>query len=158
MNLTAYLKSNKAEHEFVEKASTHHADEAARATGISLENIAKTIVFVGEGQSLVVGVVLGMQMVSRHKLEGCSGIRKLHVAPDADAEKATGYPTGGIPPVGHRRKLPVYIDPAVNNLEWIWCGGGTRTRLVRLKVADIKRLSAGRICDIAIADGQEPHS
>ena len=150
MNLTAYLKSNKAEFEFVEKATTHHASEASRASGIPLEQIAKTIVFADDGGRLIVGVVLGANMVSRHKLETCSGRRKLEVAADSVAEKATGFPTGGIPPVGHHRPLPVYVDEQVTRLEHVWCGGGTRTRLVRLRVADVLRLSKAQVCDIAV--------
>lgn len=150
MNLTAYLKANGAEHEFVEKATTHHATEAARASGIPLEQIAKTIVFADDAGSLVVGVVPGACMISRHKLETCSGHRKLEVAADAVAEKATGFPTGGIPPVGHRRPLPVYVDEQVARMEHVWCGGGTRTRLVRLNVADVLRLAHAQVCDIAV--------
>ncbi|NLE94818.1 MAG: YbaK/EbsC family protein [Dehalococcoidia bacterium] len=149
MNLTAYLKANHADHEFVEKETTHHAEDAARASGIPLETIAKTIVFEGDAGALVVGVVLGTQMVSRHKLETCSGVRKLQVASDSVAEKATGFPTGGIPPIGHRRRLKVYVDRHVAEQERIWCGGGTRTRLVHLSVSDILRLSGGEVCDIA---------
>ena len=113
MNLAAYLKANKAQHEFIEKSATHHADEASRASGIPIANIAKTIVFIDPEEHPVIGVVRGDRMVSRHKLEACSGLHKLRIAPDEYAEKVTGYPTGGIPPVGHRRRLPVYIDPVV---------------------------------------------
>lgn len=150
MNLTAYLKANRAEFQFVEKATTHHASDASRASGIPLDQIAKTIVFADDEGGLVVGVVLGAHMVSRHKLAACAGCRRLETATDAVAEKATGYPTGGIPPVGHRRRLPVYIDTRVEKLDEVWCGGGARTRLVRLKVADIRRLADARVCDIAI--------
>jgi prolyl-tRNA editing enzyme YbaK/EbsC (Cys-tRNA(Pro) deacylase) len=90
--------------------------------------------------------------VSRHKLESCSGLRKLQIATDSVAENATGFPTGGIPPVGHRKPLKVYVDSHVAGLDYVWCGGGTRTRLVRLHVADILRLSAAEVCDIATAD------
>jgi Cys-tRNA(Pro)/Cys-tRNA(Cys) deacylase len=150
MNLTAYLKANGAEFEFVEKATTHHASEASRASGIPLDQIAKTIVFADDTGSLVVAVVSGSHMVSRHKLETCSGRRKLDVAADAVAEKATGFPTGGIPPVGHRRQLPVYLDSQVARMDHVWCGGGTRTRLVRLRTADVLRLARAQVCDIAI--------
>ena len=150
MNLTAYLKTNGAEFEFLEKATTHHASEASQASGIPLEQIAKTIVFAGSDGQLIVAVLLGSHMVGRHKLETCSGVRKIEVAADSVAERATGFPTGGIPPVGHRRRLPVYVDEVVGAMEQVWCGGGARTRLVRLRVADIVRLSGARVCDIAI--------
>ena len=151
MNLTAYLKANKAEFEFIEKSTTHHASEAAEASGLRLSDIGKTIVFLSDDQRLVVGVVRGDHMVSKHKLAAAAGVRRLETAPDVIAEKATGFPTGGIPPVGHRRRLDVYIDSHVASMTHIWCGGGVRTRLVRLKPADILRLSGGTVSDIAVA-------
>jgi Cys-tRNA(Pro)/Cys-tRNA(Cys) deacylase len=150
VNLTAYLKANGAAFEVLEKATTHHASDASRASGIPIEEIAKTIVFAGDRGQLIVAVLQGNHMVSRHKLETCSGLRKIDVAADEVAEKASGFPTGGIPPVGHRRPLPVYLDERVSQLDYVWCGGGARTRLVRLSVADILRLSKAQICDIAI--------
>ncbi len=150
MNLAAYLKANKAPHEFIEKSATHHADEASRASGIPITQIAKTIVFVDPSEKAVIGIVRGDMMVSRHKLEHCSGLHKLRIAPDALAEKITGYPTGGIPPVGHRRQVPVLLDAQLADINEIWCGGGTRTRLVKLKTADIVRLASATTCDIAV--------
>jgi Cys-tRNA(Pro) deacylase len=152
MNLAAYLKANKAPHEFIEKSATHHAGEASRASGIPIANIAKTIVFIDPEEHPVIGVVRGDRMVSRHKLEACSGLHKLRIAPDEYAEKTTGYPTGGIPPVGHRRRLPVYIDLEVAGMADVWCGGGTRTRLVHLQTSDITRLAGARACDISVRE------
>jgi Cys-tRNA(Pro) deacylase len=152
VNLTAYLKANKAEFEFIEKATTHHAVDASRESGIPLDRIVKTIVFVDSEEKPLVAVVRADCMVSRHKLELCSGTRKLQIASDAAAERATGFPTGGIPPVGHRKRLPVYVDNRVLELDAVWCGGGTRTRLVHLTTADIIRLSGAEACDIAIMD------
>ena len=149
MNLTAYLKANKAQFEFIEKATTHHAADASRESGIPLNNIVKTIVFTDSEDRPVVGVVRADCKVSRHKLEACSGLRKLQIASDEAAEKATGFPTGGIPPVAHRKRLPVYVDSRVAQMDAVWCGGGTRTRLVHLATADLLRLSGGLVADIA---------
>ncbi|HHE41617.1 MAG TPA: YbaK/EbsC family protein [Dehalococcoidia bacterium] len=150
MNLAAYLKANSARHQFIEKPTTHHADEASRASGIPITNIAKTIVFVDPEERPVIAVVRGDRMVSRHKLEACSGMHKLRIASDTLAEKVTGYPTGGIPPVGHRRRSPVFLDTEIASLGTVWCGGGTRTRLVNLATADIVRLAGATTCDISV--------
>ena len=81
----------------------------------------------------------------------CSpGSPATRLASDDVAEAATGYPTGGIPPVGHKKKLPVFLDKGVVSQEFVWCGGGARTKLVRLKTEDIVRLSEAAICDISI--------
>jgi len=134
----------------MEKASTHRAPEASAASGIPLDRIIKTLVFVDQDSRPLIAIVRADCSVSRHKLESCSDSKSVKIASDEIAEKATGYPTGGIPPVGHRKKLPVYLDKQVLDNDYVWCGGGTRTRLVKLKTQDIVSLAAPQICDVSI--------
>ena len=150
MNLIAFLRQNKVEFESMEKASTHRAPEASAASGIPLDRIIKTLVFVDQDSRPLIAIVRADCSVSRHKLESCSDSKSVKIASDEIAEKATGYPTGGIPPVGHRKKLPVYLDKQVLANDYVWCGGGTRTRLVKLKTQDIVSLAAPQICDVSI--------
>jgi len=149
VNLTAFLRQNKIEFEFLEKESTHHASEASRATEIPLDKIVKTLVFVNQDSKPLIAIVRADCNVSRHKLEACAQSKSIRLASDEVAEKVTGYPTGGIPPVGHRKRLSVYLDQRVLNSEYAWCGGGARTRLIKLRVQDIIRLVAPQIGDIA---------
>jgi len=145
----AFLRQSKIEFEFLEKRSTHHALEASKAANVPLDQIVKTLVFVNQDSKPLVVIVRADCSVSRHKLESCSHSKSVKIASDEIAEKVTGYPTGGIPPVGHRKRLPVYLDQQVLNNEYVWCGGGTRIRLVKLKIQDITRLVAPQICDIS---------
>jgi Cys-tRNA(Pro) deacylase len=149
-NLTGFLVASKVEFEFLEKKVTHHVHEASLASGISTSELVKTIVFLNQDSRPLIAVVLGDQNVSRHKLQELSKSKDVRVAPDEIAESMTGYPTGGIPPVGHRRRIPVYIDNRVMARQHVWAGGGCRTKLVKLKTADIARLSNATIEDIVI--------
>jgi Cys-tRNA(Pro) deacylase len=149
MNLAAFLVSSKVEFEFMEKRATHHAAEAAEASGVPLSEIVKSIVFVDQDARPLLAVVLADVDVSRHKLERCSGSKSVRLASDVAAKAATGYPTGGIPPVGHKKRIPVYIDQMVMQCDYVWCGGGARSKLVKLKSSDIARLTAARICDLS---------
>jgi len=106
MNLTVFLHQNQIEFEFLEKRSTHHATEASRATDIPLDRIMKTLVFVNQDSKPLIAIVRADCNVSRHKLESCSHSKSVELASDETAEKVTGYPTGGIPPVGHKQKCP----------------------------------------------------
>ena len=148
MNLAAFLVSNKVEFEFMEKRATHHAAEAAEASGVPLSEIVKSIVFVDQDARPLLAVVLADTDVSRHKLERCSSSKSVRLASDV-AKAATGYPTGGIPPVGHKKKIPVYVDSRVMRRDYVWCGGGARSKLVKLKTADIARLTAATVGDLS---------
>ena len=149
MNLAAFLVSNKLEFEFMEKRATHHAAEAAEASGVPLSGIVKSLVFVDQDARPLLAVVLADVDVSRHKLERCSSSKSVRLASNVVAKAATGYPTGGIPPVGHKKKIPVYIDERVMRRDYVWCGGGARSKLVKLKTADIARLTAATVGDLA---------
>ena len=149
MNLVAFLRRNNIDFEFIEKRSTHHASEASQATDIPLSKIIKTLVFVDQDLKPLVAIVRADCTVSRHKLEACSGSRSVRIASNELAERVTGYPTGGIPPVGHKKKSSVYVDNQVLENDYIWCGGGSRTKLIRLKVSEIIRLLSPQLCDIS---------
>ena len=77
MNLTAFLVGNRIEFEFLKKKTTHHAAEAAEASGMSLNEIVKSIVFVDQDARPLLAVVLADTDVSRHKLERCSGSKSV---------------------------------------------------------------------------------
>lgn len=150
MNLTAFLIRNKVYFDFLEKKPTQHALQASQVSGVPLSEIIKTIVFVDQEAKPMIAVVQGDRNVSRHKLEHCSNSKSVRLASDDAAKAATGYPPGGIPPVGHKKKLPVFLDEGVMGHEYVWCGGGARSKLVRLKTEDIVKLSAATVCDISI--------
>jgi Cys-tRNA(Pro) deacylase len=149
MNLMAFLRQNKIDFQSIEKNPTHHASDASEVTNIPLNEIIKTLVFVDQHSKPLIAIIRADCKVSRHKLESCSGSTSVRIAANEFAEKVTGYPTGGIPPVGHKKKLPVYIDSLVLVSEDIWCGGGARTRLVKLKTEDVMRLMSPKVCDIS---------
>jgi len=149
MNLTAFLVSNKVYFEFLKKRTTHHAHEASQASGVMLSEIVKTIVFIDQDARPLIAVTSGDRDISRHKLEHCSNSKSVRLAADKIAEAATGYPTGGIPPVGHKKKLPVFLDKGLLGHEYVWCGGGARSKLVKLRTEDIVRLTAATIADLS---------
>ena len=158
MNLKGFLVKKGIPFEFLEKKSTHHAREASMHSNIPLDHIVKTIVFADKEERPVIAIVRADFDVSRHALEHASGRSSLRLAVHELAEKITGYPTGGIPPVGHKKPLPVYLDSTVAALEYVWAGGGCRTKLVKLKVSDIIGLTSPKICDISIKAAEEEAS
>lgn len=149
-DLKGFLAANNLHYEFLEKQETHHAVQASAATGLPLNEIVKTLVFLDEEEKPLIAIVLADSDVSRHKLQEAAGVKKAYIAPPKDAEHYTGFPTGGIPPVGHRHKMPVFVDSRVAEIPQIWAGGGTRAKLVRLNVADIIRINNAKVAGISM--------
>jgi len=149
-NLKAFLIRNHVACEFLSKKVTKHAVEASRVTGIPLKSFAKTLVFVNEFDKPFVAVLRADLQVNRHLLQKVTGFKSVKTAPVEVAERASGFPTGGVPPIGHKRKMPTFIDRGIVRRKTVWCGGGSRSKLVRLQVSDVLRLSGGKVASFSV--------
>ena len=158
MNLKAYLIRAKIDFEFFEKQETHTAEAAAKALGVSLDRIIKSIVFVDENNSPLLAIVRGDQNVSRKKLQQALNVKKAKIASQKAAEHITGYPTGGIPPIGHKNVLKTVIDPLVLENTFMWAGGGTRKKMVKLRTSDILQQSKAQVSEISVKHDDRDYS
>jgi Cys-tRNA(Pro) deacylase len=121
---------------------------AAAAMGCDEERIFKSILFQGEGGACAMAIACGRWRVDARRLAELTGIARLRLAPPDVVLAVTGYPAGGTPPVGHRERFPVVVDRRVSDQEWGWAGGGREELLVRIRPADILRLTQARVGDV----------
>ena len=75
------------------------------------DRVFKTLVADVDGQ-LTVAVVPVSGTLDLKALAAAAGGKKAAMADPAQAERASGYVTGGIAPIGLRRPLPVVVDEA----------------------------------------------
>ena len=102
---------------------TYRVDQRAHSNGA--QRVFKTLVTQLDGQ-LVVAVVPVSAQLDLRALAAVRGAKKAKMASAADAERATGYVTGGIVALGHRKQLPVVIDVSVQHFETVFCSAGRR--------------------------------
>ena len=128
-------------------------DAAAAAMKVAPEQIFKSILFQAKDGWCVMVVACGTGRVELGRVQAITGLRGLKLAkPDVVFAK-TGYPAGGTPPVGHREKFPVIVDTRVAAQEWGYAGGGQPELLVKIKSADIIRLSGAFVEDVILDSG-----
>jgi Cys-tRNA(Pro)/Cys-tRNA(Cys) deacylase len=82
-------------------------------------------------------------------LAAAAGGKKAAMAAVTAAERATGYVTGGISPLGHRRRLPVVVDSSALRFETVYCSAGRRGLEIELAPADLVRAAGAVVADIA---------
>lgn len=126
--------------------STRTAREAADAIGISVAQIAKSIVF-RQGDKGVVVVTSGANRVDEAKVASLVG------APidraDADVvRRLTGFPIGGVPPLAHTTPLQVLIDEDLVAFDEIWAAAGTPNAVFRTTADELRVATGGRIADV----------
>ena len=124
--------------------SARTADDAARALGCDLRCIVKSLVFRTTNTSHAILILTaGDHRVDERWMERCVGEPIVRADPEF-ARTATGYPVGGVPPVGHPRTVRTYIDYDLLELPEVWGAAGTPTALCRLSGLELLRASRGR--------------
>jgi prolyl-tRNA synthetase len=79
--------------------------------GVSAADTLKSLVYVA-GEDLVLAVVRGDHDVNEIKLARALGLDEVHLASDADVQKATGAPPGAAGPVGFEGRVLVDLAAA----------------------------------------------
>jgi prolyl-tRNA editing enzyme YbaK/EbsC (Cys-tRNA(Pro) deacylase) len=102
-------------------ASTRTVKEAAEAVGCQEAEIAKSIVFVADGDP-VVCVASGRHRIDTDKLADVLDVAEVRQAGADEVRAATGFAIGGVPPFGH--DLPVLFDESLLEHERVWAAAG----------------------------------
>jgi Cys-tRNA(Pro) deacylase len=121
---------------------------AAQAIGVPAEQILKTLLFANKEGQCVVAIANGNGRVDRTLLAEVSGLSGLRVASPESVLEVTGYPAGGVAPIGFATAVPVVVDRNVLALPVAYGGGGLETLLLRIDPADIVRLNQAFVADI----------
>jgi argininosuccinate lyase len=156
--LTAYLASRQVEATLVRsEQDMPTVDRAAAALGVPAAAIVKSIVFEHKQDStrVCLAIVPGDARVSRSKVADALGVRQLRLASADTVARVTGYPPGGVPPVGHRTPVPVVLDSRVLGHDVVFGGGGDEWHMLRISPGDIQRLTAAIVADVT--DPLIPH-
>ncbi len=112
--------------------STRTAAEAAAACGCTLGQIVKSLVFVDGRGDAVVCLWAGDRQVPAEEL----GLRR---ASAAEVREATGFAVGGVPPLGHDRRLRTIVDESLRRFERVWCAAGTPHAVFEIETASLFR-------------------
>jgi len=124
--------------------------DAARALQVEPEQIIKSLVFVIQGEPLLV-INNGLAKVDQRKVATRLGVGRKQVK-FADAEQAlaiTGYVVGSMPPFGHCQKLRTLVDPAIIAYPVIFGGGGDTNAMLRLTPAELLRVTQAELVDVS---------
>jgi Cys-tRNA(Pro) deacylase len=126
---------------------------AAAAVGCSVEQIIKTVVFVTRDRQPVIAIANGTRRIDRKQLAEAAGVVSLRLADPDSVLQVTGFPAGGVSPIGIRdATVPVIIDPAVLDVESVFGGAGTEHDLLELHTADLVRHTSGTVAAITLPD------
>ena len=90
------------------------------------EQVLKTLIAELDNGELVVAVVPVFARLDMRALAKAAGAKRASMADPAQAEKATGYVTGGISPFGQKKRLRTFVDASAANQASVCVSGGKR--------------------------------
>lgn len=128
---------------------TRTADDAARAVGVEVGQIVKSLLFSVNGQT-VLALISGVNRVDEHALARAAGhddgeVTKL----DANAVRAaTGYSIGGVPPFGHPTPLSTFVDRDLLGYDAVWAAAGTPRHVFSATPSDLVRVTGASVADL----------
>jgi prolyl-tRNA editing enzyme YbaK/EbsC (Cys-tRNA(Pro) deacylase) len=129
------------------ESSTRTVADAATAVGCQEAEIAKSIVFVADGDP-VVCVASGRHRIDPQKLADALDVAEVRQAAAEEVRAATGFAIGGVPPFGH--DLPVLFDESLLEHERVWAAAGDPHSLFAVDPRELARCVEARV--VAVGD------
>ena len=127
--------------------STRTAPEAAKAVGCEVGAIAKSLLFLADGQPVLV-VCAGDRRVDTARVAGLLGATEVKMAPAEQVRRVTGFAIGGVPPLGHPSPLTVLMDTALLRWQTIYAAAGANDALFPVDPQRLAEAANARIEDI----------
>ena len=135
--------------------STHTADDAARALGVEVGQIVKSLVFVseyGDGPQPCLVLASGANRVDLGLLGAVLTAPGIRRATAQEAHELTGFAIGGIPPFGHTQQIRTIMDPDLARYDIIWAAAGTANAVFPLAPNTLRILTGAVVTQISATD------
>jgi prolyl-tRNA editing enzyme YbaK/EbsC (Cys-tRNA(Pro) deacylase) len=131
--------------------STRTAPEAAAAVGCDVGAIAKSLLFIAEGEPLLV-ICGGDRRVDPAKVSELAGVSSVKMASAEQVRQYTGYAIGGVPPVGHTTPLRTLMDERMLRWPVIYAAAGAHDALFPIDPALLAEKSGATLADVVEND------
>lgn len=127
-------------------SSTATVGEAAQAVGCESAQIAKSLVFVCDGDP-VVCIASGAHRVDTDLLADVFDSAEVRQASPDEVRAATGYPVGGVAPFGH--DLPTVMDEDLLEHDCVWAAAGDGHSLFQVNPRKLLNCTGARLAKVS---------
>src|SRR3712207_1965257 len=127
---------------------TRTVQEAASAVGCEPAEIAKSIVFVCDGDPVLV-IAAGNHRIDMDKVADLLDCAEVRQATPDEVRVATGFPVGGVAPFGH--DLPVILDRTLLDHKQVWAAGGDGNTLFCVSPNKLSSCIKATVADVVAA-------
>ena len=135
------------------ETSARTAAEAASSLKCEVGAIVKSLLFSADDK-FILCLVSGDKKASLNKLKKNLNINNMEMAKAEDVKQITGYTIGGVSPVGHLKKVNIYIDKNLDRFIDLYAAAGHPNCVFKISFINLVQITNGSILDITEWDSQ----
>jgi prolyl-tRNA editing enzyme YbaK/EbsC (Cys-tRNA(Pro) deacylase) len=124
------------------------AAQAAEALGVTVGQIANSLVFDADGVPLLV-LASGAHRVDTTMVAALVEVENVRRASPEFVREATGQAIGGVAPVGHPARLRTLVDVALAGYDTVWAAGGIPHAVFPTTYDELLRITGGVAAEVA---------
>ena len=127
--------------------SARTALEAAQSLGCEVGAIVKSLLFKTES-TFTLCLVAGDKKASLNKIKKKLNMKDVSMANADEVKTITGYTIGGVSPIGHLKKIDIYIDNSLNRFDILFAAAGHPNCVFCINFENLKKITNGIIEEI----------
>lgn len=120
---------------------------AAAALGCPVAAIANSLIFLADGEPLLV-MTSGAHRVDTRALAERIGATEITRASPDQVRQATGQAIGGVAPIGHPASVRTLVDPSLAEHELVWAAAGAPETVFPMTFAELCLMTGGRVVPV----------
>ncbi|WII73844.1 Cys-tRNA(Pro) deacylase [Bdellovibrio sp. 22V] len=132
---------------YVEKGGTA---TSSQELGVPEHIVIKTLIMETETKEPMIVLMHGDMQVSTKQLARELGVKTVSPCKPEVADRHSGYQVGGTSPFGTKKKMPVYMEKTIADLERIYINGGKRGYLIAMSPQDLMRVLQPQLVQVGI--------
>ena len=122
---------------------------SSRELGADEHSVIKTLIMETDAKAPLIILMHGDREVSTKALARHLGVKFIQPCKPAVAQNHSGYVVGGTSPFGTKKKLPLYAEASIFELDTLYINGGQRGLLVSLAPSVLEALLAPEKVQVA---------
>ena len=128
--------------------SARTALEAAKSLNCEVGAIVKSLLFRAEN-TFILCLVAGDKKGSLNKIKKITNIKDISMASADEVKDVTGFTIGGVSPVGHLKKINIYIDSSLERFDILYAAAGHPNCVFKIDYFNLQKITQGLIKEIS---------
>ena len=128
--------------------SARTALEAAASLNCEVGAIVKSLLFKAEN-TFILCLVAGDKKGSLNKIKKILNIKDVSMASADEVKDVTGFTIGGVSPIGHVKKINIYIDNSLERFDNLYAAAGHPNCVFKINYSNLQKMTQGLIKEIS---------